>query len=55
MPVPLSPSSITVALLRGTFSIVRHTRNMASSRVINPAKASLGASVRRRAFSACNS
>ena len=40
LPVPLSPSSSTLALLGATFSIVRQMRSMSGSRVIRPDSAS---------------
>jgi hypothetical protein len=36
LPVPLSPSSSTVASLLATFSMVRQTRSISGSRVIRP-------------------
>jgi hypothetical protein len=55
LPVPLSPSSMTVALLLATFSMVRHTAQHAGSRVVSPASASGGCISLQARFSACNS
>jgi len=55
LPVPLSPSSSTVALLVATRSIVRATRSICGSRVSRPPRASpVDCSCSRR-FSACSS